>query len=697
MKPTPGLSFIIATLSLLTFGCRNAGNSEGDKFITAHLNVNTDSIPAVFACCRPDIIAARLKNEAYNRFVRFQLPRTKQELEEFRTSLKEQINDRAGIIVDHDLPLQMEEQGYSDLNGYLIKNIIFQTLPGLYATANLYIPDGQGPFPAVMVLHGHWTEARLCSPVQSVALALVLQGYVTMTIDAFGAGERSAVHGTFDYHGANPGASLMNVGKTLLGIQVSENMRGIDLLCSLPVVDPKRIGATGASGGGNQTMWLTALDERVKAAVPVVSVGTFESYIMGSNCVCELLPDGLTLTEESGILALMAPRAVMLCNHLRESNPTFFPAEMLRSYNIAKPVFDLLGAGESIGYRLFDLEHDYAKEDREAMLGWFERHLKGTGNGEAMKERSFITLPMGKLMAFPDGKPDLKVANMEEFLRQSGKELRKSFLETKSFNVKRKVKELQDILRINENPGLARVYHYPRLGGWNRMILETSDGRLLPLLHIAPRDKWKGYVILCNPKGNRNIPAVLLNDLTAKGSGIVLADLTGTGENVSSTATAFEGGVGDFHTLSRAYLWLGKTAMGEWVKELDLIVEFLKEEYQPASISIDGSREAGLAALFYAATEGNSVSEVILREAPPSYLFDSRKGIDFFSMAIHLPGFLCWGDISLAAAMSGKDITFISPVTMSGNTISKAKLNEYRSEFDNMRKTCGKTGRTSFN
>jgi hypothetical protein len=113
-------------------------------------------------------------------------------------------------------------------------------------------------------------------------------------------------------------------------------------------VDANNIGATGASGGGNQTMWLSAIDERVKACMPVVSVGTFESAVMGSNCICELLIDGLTFTEASGVLALIAPRAIKMCNHQRDSNPTFYPAEMLRSYQNAKPIFKMLGAENKI-------------------------------------------------------------------------------------------------------------------------------------------------------------------------------------------------------------------------------------------------------------------------------------------------------------------------------------------------------------
>src|SRR5690606_3529978 len=124
----------------------------------------------------------------------------------------------------------------------------------------------------------------------SVGHSLAKNGYVCLTIDAFGSGERATTHGDYEYHGANLGASLMNIGESLLGVQVVDNMRAVDLLLSLPFVDKENIGATGASEGSIHTMLFAALYERIKAAIPIVSVATFESAVMGSNCVCELMP-----------------------------------------------------------------------------------------------------------------------------------------------------------------------------------------------------------------------------------------------------------------------------------------------------------------------------------------------------------------------------------------------------------------------
>ena len=362
----------------------------------------TDSLPLVFPANQSDITDKSLRYEAAMKFAENQLPRTAKEWEEYRIKLRNEVILKAGVIIDNKLPLNVKETGSIKMKNYVIKNITFQTRPGVFATANLFIPDGPGPFPAVINMLGHWRKGKIDNTgPQAVGHTLATNGYVCLTIDPWGAGERGTKHGIYEYHGANLGASLMNLGEPLLGIQISDNMRGIDLLCSLPVVDTTKIGATGASGGGNQTMWLSAVDKRVKADVPVVSVGSFESYIMESNCICEQLPDGLTFTEEAGIVALS--NAPLLINHKLDSNPTFFPAEMLRTYANARKIFEMTGRGNNISYHLFDLPHGYEREDREAMLGWFDLQLKGTGNGSPRKEIPFEQLPEEKLLVFPAG------------------------------------------------------------------------------------------------------------------------------------------------------------------------------------------------------------------------------------------------------------------------------------------------------
>jgi len=201
-------------------------------------------------------------------------------------------------------------------------------------------------------------------------------------------------------------------------------------------------------------------------------------------------------------------------------------------------------------------------------------------------------------------------------------------------------------------------------------------------------------VIVCNPEGKAAIAPGLIANYTQKGKGVVIVDLSGTGEAVSSASLPYDG-TGKLHTLSRAELWLGETVLGEWTKELRVITQFLKEKMSAKEICIDGTKEAGAAALFFGALD-NTVAHLVLRSTPISYLFDDRESADYFSMAIHLPRLLNWGDISLAAALSGKDIKFIDPVTMSGRKINQDKLREVKQEFDTLRLACKQSGKSIF-
>src|SRR5207245_300928 len=190
-----------------------------------------------------------------------------------------------------------------------VEKLVFQSRPDVWVTANAYVPEpGAGKLPAVLVVHGHWAGARRDPVVQARCLGLVKLGFFVLAVDAFGAGERYTKPALGTYHGALYGSTLWPTGQTLLGMQVYDNRRAVDYLLTRPEVDGSRLGITGASGGGNQSMYAGALDERFAAVVPVCSVGTFQAYLRAGCCVCEVLPGALRFEEEGDVLALVAPR-----------------------------------------------------------------------------------------------------------------------------------------------------------------------------------------------------------------------------------------------------------------------------------------------------------------------------------------------------------------------------------------------------
>jgi len=605
-------------------------------------------IPTVWTEAFSSYIENSLRNEAAKFFRIHQLPDTLESWQKHRVKLCKDIWKNLGVCYDKLLDLDLRETGKIKMDGYQIKNVYYQSRPGLYVTGNLYIPDGEGPFPGVVGMHGHWNQGRLAERVQSRGHTLAKNGYVSLQVDAWGSGERSTVHGDFEYHGAGLGGALFNIGESLMGAQIVDNMRAVDLLCSLDYVDSNKIGATGASGGGNQTMWLAALDERITAAVPVVSVGTFESYIMRSNCICECLPNGLTFTEESGVLALIAPRALKICTCLGDSNPTFSPTEMLRSYREARKVFQAYGRDSQLAYQIFNKPHGYWPEIRETMLGWFDLHLKGSGHGAPRAEKAFECLLEEELMVFKKGKRPQEIISIAEYCRKKATELKK----TTSNSSK---DELKDILKFSELE-LKKTHHYADNYGWKSFALETICGRMIPVLVCEPHNGIKDYIIATSSKDKAKlINSKYFKKLLAINKGIIIFDPYGSGETADDDP---DNDLSPYHTLSRALLWLGRTLYGEWSKEYSLLITWSRQLLGAENIELFGYKESGIAAIFAGAILSEDIT-VTVEKSPESFAFTNKAASSEFSMGFCQPNILKWGDLDSAISLNANKVSFI--------------------------------------
>ncbi|QNL50398.1 acetylxylan esterase [Olivibacter sp. SDN3] len=634
-------------------------------------------LPKVLSGAVPkkDFIAAHYRGLAAAAFEDWQRTYRPVDWQEQRERLKQLIIDKSGMKLYPELPVDVRVTRTIRQKDYVIKNIYFQSRPGIYATANLYLPVGEGPFPAVVVTHGHWPDARRSEIFQSVAQSLVQAGYVALTLDAWGAGERCSEAGIQEYHGANLGASLLNVGETLLGVQLTDNIRAVDLLSTLPEVDVNRIGATGASGGGNQVMWLAALDERIKAAIPVVSVGTFQSYVMNSNCVCELLPEGLTFTEESGVLGLVAPRALNIFNATKDTNPAFLPSEMLRTFDHAKQLFAAVNSEEKLNYVLFDTGHGYWPEMRLAMLNWFDRELKGTE--EQRQEMKIEPMDATDLATFGAKDRDNNVMTTASFCRERGEALKDSLLTSASFSVQDKENQLLAILGKNEGSLANEILAFGEEDGWWKRALLTQQKQHIPFLWKRPKETSQLYRIFIHTNGKDSIALEAVRKAIDNGEHVILMDVWGTGEQYSFEAKKIDGQLPPFHTLSRSALWLGRTVMGEWVRDLEAMMSWIYQKGGKIS-AIEAHRETAIAALIFSIK--HPVGSLALYHCPYSYQFDGRTGIDFYNMAVHLPGILKWGNVSLMTALSTAKVHFLNARSMSGSVLGNSGKREFEKE-----------------
>src|SRR5262249_40948462 len=150
---------------------------------------------------------------------------------------------------------------------------------------------------------------------------------------------------------------------SLGGLQLWNSIRAVDFLTSLRDVDLERIGVTGASGGGTQTLLLTAVDERVKVSAPVNMI----SAHMQGGCACENLPGLRIGTSNVELAALAAPRPLLLVSASRDWTKYVPLVEFPWIYNI----YNLFGAQDRVRALQMIAPHNYNKESREAVYAWF--------------------------------------------------------------------------------------------------------------------------------------------------------------------------------------------------------------------------------------------------------------------------------------------------------------------------------------
>ena len=642
-------------------------------------------------------IAMTLKLEAakFARLSQFDVPETTAALRRFQKKLRAKIWEKLGVPYDGSLPLDVREYGSLKQDGFTIKKLIYQSRPGLYVTALLYVPDGDGPFPAVMHMHGHFNTGKLGDRIQFLSMALVRAGYVVLANDCFGVYERAVKYANTEYHGGYLGGALLNIGESLMGEQLVDNMRGVDLLASLPYVDANRIGATGASGGGNQTMWLSGMDERIKAAMPVVSVGSFESYVTGVNCICELLPDGMTFTEEAGVLALTAPRALRIGTAFYDVNPTFGVEEMLKTYHQVEKLYWKLNAPERIAYTIADRVHGMQDRMRDAVLGWFACYLKGEGAGYPIQAPPQEMLPNEQLTVFSNAeeRPAI-VRTIDVHCRLIGDELRKAYLGQKSFNAAQKRTDLKKALRLRPLPAQLSLTKYATIDGLERYAVEAGD-HLIPVL-LKRGSKQGKFKMLLHPEGKADITEEALAKAAKDGSSVVMFDLFGQGE------TALPNNIlGEYHQFFRQLLWLGRSLPGEWVFDILAVARILKRRFSAMDITVRAERETGVCAVFAAAVSDTAFA-VEAVDAPASYLF-RRDSIPVFkydafkkhqegylySVMLPIPGLLKWGDVSLAAALAPVKIKFESPRAYDGTPYTPEEIKALDKEIQSARKKLG--------
>lgn len=352
----------------------------------------------------PDVRLGALKD--LNGYFPFTLPATREAWEPRAAQLRRQMLVALGLFpMPEKTPLKPVIHGRIDCGDYSVEKVIFESMPGCFVTGNLYRPAKmEGKAPAVLCPHGHWTNGRFLkqtegeiasnirtggealpgnasSPLQSRCAGLARMGCVVFFYDMIGYAD--SVQFTQNLaHGFKKQRPEMNDPdkwgffspqaeghlQSIMGMQAWNSIRALDFLESLPEVDAKRIGVTGASGGGTQTFVLGGIDPRPAAIFPCVMVST----AMQGGCTCEnasLLRVGTGNVE---IAALFAPKPLGMTaadDWTKEMSVKGFP-ELQRHYA-------MMGAPDHVFlHNRTEFGHNYNLPSRMAMYKWFAKHLQ---------------------------------------------------------------------------------------------------------------------------------------------------------------------------------------------------------------------------------------------------------------------------------------------------------------------------------
>lgn len=210
--------------------------------------------------------------------------RSRAEWDKLRPRWRREFLDMMGLWpLPERTPLKATVVGRIDQPTYTVEKLHYQSWPGLYVSANLYLPKKRsGPVPAVLYVCGHGPTVIAGVPYgnkvtyQHHAIWFAENGYACLVVDTLQLGELPGLHHGTHRFGMWWWAAL---GYTPAGIELWNALRGIDYLVSRPEVDGKRLGVTGRSGGGATSWWVGAADERVGCIIPVAGIADLLAHV----------------------------------------------------------------------------------------------------------------------------------------------------------------------------------------------------------------------------------------------------------------------------------------------------------------------------------------------------------------------------------------------------------------------------------
>jgi len=570
-----------------------------------------------------EVLDAQIYEAIKVRQANYEKLKTTEDIEAYQVKMRNFFKTNIGGFPE-PTPLNAKVVGNGQKANFRYEKIIYESQPGYYVTAILYLPLSEGPYPGILMPCGHSKNGKAAETYQRAAISLAMHGFATLVYDPVGQGERYFPYGENSHQlGSTTEHTLLNGGAVPTGANVSmyriwDGMRGIDYLEEREDILTDKLGVTGNSGGGTLTSFIMALDDRV--------------YVAAASCY---LTDYKELTEDSGphdgeqntfnqlsfgmnhpdFINMRAPKPTLMCVATRD----FFNINgAWRTYREAKRTYSRMGYAERVDLVETDMTHGFSIQLREGMVRWMKRWIMGID--EPVFEPDFEILTDAEALCSESG----NVAELPGFL--SAFDLNRQRAEALAAKrAKSKGKVTADMIRglINAKAfsdiDVPSAHLVAKEGNKQSWYLEPEEGVFLPLEIYLPNGDVSSITIVTSDQGKPAALSEKMLGLLVKGHATCFVDLRGYGETKTSDKRWEDTVGGVWCDYTRAFL-LGRSYVGMRSDDIGSTVKFIASQYgDDIPLNLQARGGATVPALHAAALNSDTFVKVYLEDGIPSW------------------------------------------------------------------------------
>lgn len=586
-------------------------------------------------------------------------------------------------------PLNASITGKIKRSDFLVEQVVFESIPGFYVTGALFLPKKRkGKAPAILFVSGHTELSFRYEPYQQIIINLVKKGFVVFAIDPPGQGERSQY---FDpqtekspYNSVAEhcyfGNQCFLSGYSPARYFIWDGIRAVDYLLSRKEVDPNRIGITGHSGGGTQTAYIAAFDDRILAAAPECFI-TDMKYLIKSIGPQDA-EQNITGFAKAGLnhgdfIEVRAPKPTLILSVTRD----FFSIQGARdTYAEAKNIYRAYGNSDYLQMSESDTIHGTPVKNREARYAFFQKFLENPGDPkdhpvQYFTERELQVTETGQLATSKKSRTIFDL-NKEVVIKQLNE---------------------MEVSRKNESTHLSKVlnkarelsgFKYPEVFGnavfsgryvhdnymLEKYLIPGSDNYYLPALLYKPlKENKKKLFLVLSDKGKIQIVSEgsLIHELLKQGFSVLLIDLPGIGE----LGPGYMHGYDAYFPVWYTTILAGTSISGLWASDIVRAVHFVKTAVPGNQIACISEGKTSTALLLAASFTPEFSQIVMIRPLTGYGQMLTNRFYNEKMIPATIPGALNYFDLpDLYALMAPRKILLINPVNGTKHTATKKEI-----------------------